>query len=108
MLCSGVTEMRVTPEANLFRLGGLDLVNLQDGRPIFQTPILLWTASGFDMTHNPVCMEASDAGHPRLLHAGGRQVHALHLRDRDQIERIPFPGKGEPPAADPTASGVIP
>jgi hypothetical protein len=62
MLCSGVTEMRVTPEANLFRLGGLDLVSLQDGRPIFQTPILLWTASGFDMTHNPVFMEASDAG----------------------------------------------
>jgi len=62
MLCSGVTEMRITPEAAPFRLGGLDLVNLADGRPIFQTPVLLWTASGFDMTHNPVWMEASDAG----------------------------------------------
>jgi hypothetical protein len=62
MLCSGVTEMRVTPEAAPFRLGGLDLVNLADGRPIFQTPVLLWTASGFDMTHNPVWMETSDAG----------------------------------------------
>src|SRR5215207_500438 len=62
MLCSGVTEMRVTPEAAPFRLGGLDLVNLTDGRPLFQTPVLLWTASGFDMTHNPVWMEASDAG----------------------------------------------
>ena len=62
MLCSGVTEMRVTPEAAPFRLGGLDLVNLADGRPIFQTPVLLWTASGMDMTHNPVWMEASDAG----------------------------------------------
>jgi Family of unknown function (DUF6454) len=62
MLCSGVTEMRVTPEAAPFRLGGLDLVNLADGRPIFQTPILLWTAGGMDMAHNPVWMEASDAG----------------------------------------------
>lgn len=62
MLCSGVTEMRITPEANPFRLGGLDLVNLADGRPIFQTPVLLWTAGGMDMTHNPVWMEASDAG----------------------------------------------
>lgn len=62
MLCSGVTEMRITPEAAPFRLGGLDLVSLADGRPIFQTPVLLWTASGMDMTHNPVWMEASDAG----------------------------------------------
>jgi hypothetical protein len=62
MLCSGVTEMRLTPEAAPFRLGGLDLVNLADGRPIFQTPVLLWTAAGMDMTHNPVWMEASDTG----------------------------------------------
>jgi len=62
MLCSGVTEMRVTSDAPLFRLGGLDLVSLADGRPLFQTPVLLWTASGFDMTHNPVWMETSDAG----------------------------------------------
>jgi hypothetical protein len=62
MLCSGVTEMRITPEAAPFRLGGLDLVNLTDGRPIFQTPVLLWTAAGMDMTHNPVWMEVSDAG----------------------------------------------
>ncbi|WP_246812310.1 DUF6454 family protein [Microvirga sp.] len=62
MLCSGVTEMRLTPDAAPFRLGGLDIINLTDGRPIFQTPVLLWTAAGMDMTHNPVWMEASDAG----------------------------------------------
>ena len=62
MLCSGVTEMRVASDAPLFRLGGLDLVSLTDGRPLFQTPVLLWTASGFDMTHNPVWLEPSDAG----------------------------------------------
>lgn len=62
MLCSGVTEMRAAPDAPVFRLGGLDLVSLTDGRPLFQTPILLWTASGLDMTHNPVWMEPSAAG----------------------------------------------
>ena len=62
MLCSGVTEMRLTPEAAPFRLGGIDLVDLADGRPIFQTPVLLWSAAGMDMTHNPVWMETSDAG----------------------------------------------
>ena len=62
MLGSGVTEMRVNQDTPLFRLGGLDLVNLADGRPMFQTPVLLWSASGMDMTHNPVWMEASDAG----------------------------------------------
>lgn len=62
MLCSGVTEMRVTPDAAPFRLGGLDLVSLADGRPLFQVPVLLWTASGMDMTHNPVWMETSEAG----------------------------------------------
>jgi hypothetical protein len=62
MLCSGVTEMRVTTDAPLFRLGGLDLVSLSDARPLFQTPVLLWTASGIDMTHNPVWLETSDVG----------------------------------------------
>ena len=62
MLCTGVTEMRVTPEAQPFRLGGVDLVNLKDGRPILQVPVLLWSPSGMDMTHNPVWFEPSDAG----------------------------------------------
>jgi hypothetical protein len=62
MLCSGVTEMRVTPDANPFRLGGLDLISLKDNRPIFQTPVLLWTAKGLDMTHNPVSMETTETG----------------------------------------------
>jgi hypothetical protein len=62
MLCSGVTEMRTTPDGPIFRLGGLDVVSLADGRPLFQTPVLLWTASGYDMTHNPVWIETSEAG----------------------------------------------
>jgi len=62
MLCTGVTEIRSAPGGPLFRLGGLELVDLGDGRPLHQVPVLLWTASGLDMTHNPVWIEPSDAG----------------------------------------------
>jgi hypothetical protein len=62
MLCTGVTEMRQSPKAPPFRLGGIDLVDLVEGRPVHQVPLLLWTRSGFDMTHNPVWIEATASG----------------------------------------------
>jgi hypothetical protein len=62
MLCSGVAEMRLAPDAAPFRLGGIDLVSLEDGRPLHQVPVPLWTAGGLDMTHNPVWIEPSAAG----------------------------------------------
>ena len=62
MLCTGVTELRQRPEAAPFRLGGMDLVDLRDGRPLHQVPVLLWTTSGLDMTHNPVWIEATNGG----------------------------------------------
>lgn len=62
MLCTGVTEMRAQPDAVPFRLGGIDLVNLEDGRPIHQVPVLLWTTGGLNMTQNPVWLEPSADG----------------------------------------------
>jgi hypothetical protein len=62
MLCTGVAELRHTPNAAPFRLGGMDLVDLGDGRPLYQVPVLLWTARGLDMTHNPVWIEPSTTG----------------------------------------------
>jgi hypothetical protein len=62
MLCTGVTEMRQRPEAAPFRLGGMDLVSLVDGRPLHQVPVLLWTPAGMDMTHNPVWIEPTATG----------------------------------------------
>jgi hypothetical protein len=62
MLCTGVTEMRQTPDAPPFRLGGIELVNVDDGRPVHQVPVLLWTAGGLDMTHNPVWIEPTAIG----------------------------------------------
>lgn len=62
MLCTGVTEMRPHPGVVPFRLGGMDLVNLDDGRPIHQVPVLLWTAGGLSMTQNPVWLEPAGDG----------------------------------------------
>ena len=62
MLCTGVTELRQTAAAPPFRLGGIDLVDLADGRPLHQVPVLLWTTSGLDMTHNPVWLEPTAIG----------------------------------------------
>lgn len=62
MLCSGVTELRQRPDSPPFRLGGLDLVDLSGGRPLHQVPVLLWTAAGVDMTHNPVWIESTATG----------------------------------------------
>lgn len=61
MLCTGVAEIRADGRPPV-RLGGLDLVDLQDGRPLHQVPVLLWTAGGLDMTHNPVWTEATASG----------------------------------------------
>jgi len=62
MLCTGVTELRRGSDASPFRLGGMDLVDLTDGRPRHQVPILLWTETGLDMTHNPAWIEATAQG----------------------------------------------
>jgi hypothetical protein len=53
MLCTGVTEIRQAAGGEPFRLGGLDLIDLSASRPVYQVPLLLWTASGIDMAHNP-------------------------------------------------------
>ena len=62
MLCTGVTEIRQAPNAPPFRLGGIELVDLADGRPLHQVPLLLWTAGGLDMTHNPAWIEPTATG----------------------------------------------
>ena len=57
MVCTGVAEIRQTPDASPFRLGGIDLIDLRSHRPIHQVPLLLWTPRGLDMTHNPAWLE---------------------------------------------------
>lgn len=62
MLCSGLNNYRTKPDAQPFRLGGLEIVSLKDNRPIFQVPIELWSPSGLPMTQNPVWVEPTASG----------------------------------------------
>jgi hypothetical protein len=62
MICTGLTEFRQRPDAQPFRLGGIELVDLRDARPLHQVPVALWTSGGLDMTHNPVWLSSTATG----------------------------------------------
>jgi hypothetical protein len=67
MLCGGVAELAGPPSARgespvPFRLGGLEVISLVDGRPLHQVPVLLWTISGVSMTQNPIWVEPAGTG----------------------------------------------
>ena len=62
MVCTGVAELRAAADGPVFRLGGLELLDLADQRPLHQVPILLWTSRGLDLTHNATFFEATETG----------------------------------------------
>ena len=62
MICTGVTEIRRTRSAAPFRLGGIEVVNLADGRVEHQVPVNVWTSTGYVMTQNPVWLEPHGDG----------------------------------------------
>jgi len=62
MLCTGVTEIRPGGDNAPLRLGGIEMVNLADGRPEYQVPVNVWTASGLVMTQNPAWIEPHEDG----------------------------------------------
>lgn len=62
MLCSGVGDYRTAPGETPFQLGGLDLVDMKLGRPLWQVPIQLRSPTGRIMTQNPFFMEATATG----------------------------------------------
>jgi len=62
MLCSGLNNYRVSPDAPVFRLGGLEIVDLRDNRPVYQLPVELWSPSGLPMTQNPFWVEPAGQG----------------------------------------------
>ena len=61
ILCSGVAEAR-TGSGAAFALGGLDLIDMADGRPLHQVPLLLWTPGGMSLARNPVFLEPTATG----------------------------------------------
>ena len=62
MLCSGVTEIRQTPQSPPFRLGAIEIIDLARGLPVFQVPVPLWTAGGLAMTQNPMWLDETTKG----------------------------------------------
>lgn len=62
MLCSGLNNYRPTPDSAVFRLGGIEIVNLKTNSPIWQAPIELWSPSGLPMTQNPFWIEPTENG----------------------------------------------
>lgn len=61
MLCSGFQKYSA-PNGTIFRLGGFELINLLDKRPVYQVPVKLWSPSGLAMTNNPFWVESSAKG----------------------------------------------
>ncbi|MGW9331484.1 DUF6454 family protein [Bosea sp. NPDC055594] len=63
MLCSGLNAYRTTKDGPVFRLGGLEIVDLKDNRPVYQVPVELWSpTSGLPMTQNPFWVEPTAEG----------------------------------------------
>lgn len=60
MLCSGL--QRYTDGKQSIRLGGFDLISLNDYRPIHQVPVRLWSPTGLPMTNNPFWVESTAKG----------------------------------------------
>lgn len=62
MLCGGLRNYRISPDSVPFRLGGLELVNLKDNRPMHQVPLPLWSITGAPMSNNPFWIESTPEG----------------------------------------------
>lgn len=60
MLCTGITEYRLP--GSMLPLGGVELVDMEVGRPLHQAPVPLWTSGGIAMTRNPSWFEATPSG----------------------------------------------
>lgn len=62
-LCSGLNVYRPRgAEGPAFPLGGVELVDLARGQPVYQLPVELWTESGLPMTQNPFAVAAEGRG----------------------------------------------
>jgi hypothetical protein len=60
MLCGGLKNYK--NGSSSFALGGLELVNLTDHRPVHQVPLALWSWAGRPMTQNPFWLESTENG----------------------------------------------
>ena len=71
MLCTGVADLRHGPDSPSFGLGGLELIDLRDGRPLHQIPIALLHAVQPADDAEPRLAGSNRVGLARILHARG-------------------------------------
>lgn len=60
MLGSGFSSYK--DDSGIFRLGGWEIFNLKDNRPVRQIPVKLWSPTGASMLGNPCAVEATEKG----------------------------------------------
>ena len=58
-ICSGLASYY--KEGTRLSLGGLELIDLKENRPIHQVPFPYWTESGIPMTQNPVFLQVVES-----------------------------------------------
>ena len=68
MLCSGLTNYQIKPDAPRFALGGVEIVDLSTNQVTHQVPIQLWTA-----------LRAADDAEPGLDRAHGTGLRAYFM-----------------------------
>lgn len=61
MLCSGLAAY-ARPNSTPLPIGGVELIDLASLRPLWQTPIDLWSPPGRSMLQNPAWFEATPTG----------------------------------------------
>ena len=57
-ICSGLASYYSSSSKTRLSLGGLELIDVHENRPVHQVPFPYWTESGIPMTQNPVFVEA--------------------------------------------------
>jgi hypothetical protein len=62
MLCTGIADVARGGGERPLQLGGIDLIDLGDGRPVHQLPVGLTTATGVALTRNPSAFERTATG----------------------------------------------
>ena len=62
MLCTGLATYTRPGDASSLSLGGAELIDLATLRPLWQTPIELWSTSGRSMLQNPAWFEPTPTG----------------------------------------------
>ncbi|MFN8344002.1 MAG: DUF6454 family protein [Spirosomataceae bacterium] len=77
MLCGGLRNYKTPQNDAAFRLGGLELIDLKDKRPVHQVPFLHWSPTGAPMTNNPFWIETA-----------GEKLRAYFIPDDDEASTL--------------------